>query len=262
MSLSASVTVTVSAPSGGPTPWRKNDFSQYANIAALLADRYNAASKPGGWWSPATEDSASNRMTLETSGGPPGGSTQFVRYNWPDRTTALCTDSTIRINVQLPQSKADIWLSAWCRFSSNFTTVAPGCTSNPSYKFIFGRVTYAGPGNHRYGLLVGTSANRLISLEYPSLLSAVNATAVPATSYFDGNWHRWRMHCKASTTVGRFAVYFDDTRVKDLNNVNSTTFPVYGFSLGNNTNQRPIITGQYNDWGLLEIYDTDPGWGF
>jgi hypothetical protein len=183
-----------------------------------------------------------------------------MRYNFPNRTLDpnLCHDYTIGRNIQFPTSVPDAWIEVWAKFSSNFTTVVPGnlCTSTSSagYKFLFARVW----GTGRFNLIVGVFGHS-ITWGYPDNLGAYNGVPSGST-YFDGQWHRWRLHTKVGL-AGIATAYLDNTKIAQFVNVSINRTGIYGVALSRNMNQGPtqVISLKY---GAVRVWRSDPGWGF
>lgn len=257
--------VTVqSGSTGGPTPsaWFDEDFGSYTSRQHLL-------SNPFGWYV-ATEDVNTSQIDLDLVDGcgtlcglPPSAPKRSMRYDFPDRTGSpnLCHDYTIGRNVVFPSPVQEVWIEAWTKFSANFKTVVPSCagTSSAGYKFIFGRVS---PSQDRFHVIAGVFGTQL-NFHYPDLTSDFAGGPHPST-YFDGQWHRWRMHLKVSAgggAVGIAILYFDDKHVATFRNVNIPRNSIVGLALGRNMNQGPT-QAQSLWWGRVRAWRTDPGWGW
>jgi hypothetical protein len=227
----ATVTVTNAPPpppppSGG-TPSVLEDFSTYTSTANLLAD-------PRGLYR-LGEDVDTPDIKLDPTVGF-GGSTQSMRYDFPDRTNDpnRCSDQTrtrwLRVVPQSDASVTHLWAEIYYKFSNGFSIYAPGswsCTSGPAYKLLFGAVSAmdATHQNSRFQIVAGQGDFDLgwpdledaVSLRstnpgypgttYPGTLAsgAQAIVAVPgilqpnATGLFDGNWHQIRIEWKVSS---------------------------------------------------------------
>jgi hypothetical protein len=288
---SASVAVTVVA---GLTPWHSNDYSLYTTLGtvtnnaltgpgwgvggvfALGDDRYTR--RPGGFFGHQNDDQNPSKFQLMTgqSDGPPGGSTQYLRYNWP---AVTCTNYTIRTNVQLPNVIQEYWAEDWVRFSANYSVgVFGACPGSNGYKFLLGRVNgpiFNGPiGTNRFDFLiaVGQTADPNVGggIEtgspggpIPPCISEFPSGRVKPSQYFDGNWHRWRRRYKLSATypatTGAIVIYMDNLLVHNLQNIGAYALNQYGYNLGANNNYGTPVAATC-DWGLHKIWLSNPGW--
>jgi len=256
MSISSTAIVNVVPAAAGPQPWIENLFD-YADKTALLADRFNASSNPDGAWSAATEDLNTARMSLIAE-GPTGGSGKSLRYTYPDNSAAPCHSGfSIAIHPQFPQNVAECWVEIYCRFSANFSTnVGALCPAAADLKFVFGRVN----GGDRFEMKVGTQNGLSTASKWPNDPAGVKLVSNPSTvDYFDGEWHRWRMHMKVGA-AGIFKCWFDNTLWRNsINQPITTATYIYGLALGRNMNEGPL-QAQTLDWGIYRVYNTDPGW--
>lgn len=253
------VTVT-GGGGGGVQPWLENDFD-YADITALLADIYNASTRPTGAWSTGSGETVGSGQMSLIAEGPPGGSGKSLRYTYLSSAGPKCSDTTIGINVQFPQNKSEVWVEVYARHSANFsvgTNATCGGTPTAGHKFIFGRVN----GGDRFEIKLGNNGLYLAS-KWPNDPGGVVQynSSIPTTAYFNNTWHRYRMHMKVGA-AGIFKCWFNDTLWRNSTNQPITTATyVYGVSLGRNLNLTPLVSPNMTiDWGLYRVYDTDPGW--
>lgn len=251
------VEVTVGAGSG-VEPFVEEDFSTYTSTADLIAN-------PRGIYA-TVEDFRPGQIVLDEGVGF-GTSTKSMRYDYPDRTaeggsgaTGRCTDYTISRMLRTT-GKKHVWVEVYARFSPNFTVRAPSewnCTSAAELKFIFGAVT---GGTSRFNLEF--QANRWI-FGYPGNETAVVRDGAPTpSSFWDGQWHRFRFEFKVSSATdvadGAARAWVDDLQIADISGVVINRTGLYGIPLARNINQGP---GQPQSlwWGRIRIYDSNPGW--
>ncbi len=240
--------------------WLTEDFSSYASSSELIANGRGVFNT--------VEDMNVGRISLDLSQGH-GSSTRSMRYDFPDRsadTSNRCRDFTISRAVRLPEAVQEVWVEAWVMFSSNWTTKAPadwGCTSGNGYKFIFGSVTGASYG--RFGLYAGVGGDGKTTGQWqagePPNEGTIRAS-MSSFPFFDGKWHRYRMHMRVNTNganTGALALWLDDTRVANIQNLDVQASSIYQLPLGRNLNQGPA-SPQSIWWGSISVYRTNPNW--
>ncbi|MEP6475029.1 MAG: hypothetical protein ABJC74_14990, partial [Gemmatimonadota bacterium] len=211
-SIKASVSGTVTSV-GTITPWVNEDFSAYTSSAQMLADPQGLYSKEDGYNTDA-------RITLDQTQGV-NGSTKSMKYTFGP-TTKPCAETTIGRNFKFPSTVREAWVEIWAKFSQNWTTSArAGCSSNPDYKFVFGRVT--GQDGARFDILIGNTGNA-ISVSWPGHEESGHFPMAPKYQVFDGAWHRYRFHYKLATSGqqdGGTELWIDGNLA--FSNLNSTT---------------------------------------
>jgi hypothetical protein len=236
---------------GSATPWIVEDFSpaRYNSTTDLIADVAGLYTD--------TEDVNPSMISLDKTDG--YGSQQSMKYTFPDRSASgsVCNDFTVGRNIGFPSNVDEVWVEVWAKFSANFETRVPACDgqSAPDYKFMFGRVL----NNGRFEIKAGTFGNSLAT-NYPG--GTTKNKAYPTSNYFDGQWHRWRMHIKVSsaqTGIARF--YLDNTAIGQVSGINIPGGAIYGLALGRNLNQGPLQVQSVN-WGQVKVWRVDPGWGW
>lgn len=231
-------------------PWLVEDFARYAGTPDLLAD-------PGGLYSRG-EDVGARHITLDPTDGV-SGLGQSMRYTFPDRSQArnLCRDFTIGRNIRLPEEVQELWVEVWAKFSHGFSTKVPQCAgrSNAGYKFVHLRVR---PSRSRFNLNVGNFMTQT-TWGYPDREQAFQGSPKPS-EYFDGKWHRWRLHVRVGRN-GLATAYFDDRLIHAFVGVPIDRSSIYGIALGRNINQGPVRPQSVN-WGLIKVWRQDPGWGW
>lgn len=228
----------------GPSAWLLEDFSTYTSTANYISD-------PRGIYSTG-EDVLTSQIFLDTSVFAPGLS-QSVRYDFPAR-NGVCTDYTIGRNINFPADVSEVWVEVIAKFQNTWTTVMSGCSSsNPDYKFLFGRVRTSG----RFNIMMGTSVNLLFTVGYPA--GEDNFEGGNAGQYFDGNFHTHRWHMKVGVS-GACKYWVDGVVVKDYGVVDMASNQVYGLAMGRNINQGPP-SAQSMWYGKITLYNSDPGWG-
>lgn len=240
--ITQTASVVVQASSGA---WLTEDFSTYTSTADILSD-------PRGIYS-VGEDVNTAQMALDPSVGyTAGGLTKSLRFDYPAR-NGVCTDYTIGRNINLPTNVDEVWVEVVAKFQNGFTTIMTGCSSsNPDFKFLFGRVQTSG----RFNIMIGTSSNLQYTVGYPG--GEDNFEGGSASGNFDGNWHIHRWHMKVGAS-GACKYWVDGVVVKDYGTVAMATNQIYGLAIGRNINQGPP-SAQSLWWGRILFYNTDPGW--
>lgn len=244
---------TINVGASGGSAWFTEDFSGYANLAAL-----QSAS-----WLNATDTiwSAVSGATLDTTEGY-GTSTKCLLYRWvagdPD-----VSGHTVRMN--LPTSITDYWTEIWAKFSTDFVTEGSGA-NNPDYKFVFWALQ---PNDERNEIKVGNGGNEAhLDTRYAQGPDTLYINA--ANGINSGQWHRYRVHNKVQSGNNCiFSVEFwDGTNAPQL--LQQTNFSLDNLNLvsmnyivlGANRNKPPLTSGMTLRWGKVTLYNTDPGWGF
>ena len=120
----------------------------------------------------------------------------------------------------------------------------------------------------RFQVILGGygGSNGHINFGYPDHEDAndTDFTTPPASAYFDGQWHRWRMHYKVSaggTNNGIAILYLDNTPVHAFTNVTIARDYIWSIALGRNLNQGPVQI-QTLKWGSVRVWNVSPGWGW
>lgn len=259
---------TAPAGGGGASPTFVEDFSEYANQAALTNNSAGKYTSLLDGSSDTNETFNAALITLDTTQGLNIGGynlSQCMKYPFPSTTQA---DYQIACNLKLDQDYTEVWCEIYAMFSANFTTVGPA-SGNADYKFNAGRTRVSG----RYMTFCGTFGTGW-QFGYPGNDQGANSDVggvygnsdYPFTSsvvVWDGAWHRYRYHLKNSASGG--AVFYID-------NFKMPGFPIgtvdtsgggaiWSWSVGHNMNQ-----GCFNPmnlwWGRFATYAADPGWGF
>ncbi len=272
--ITSSVSAVVQAVQTGVTPWRSQNFGQYSTYLQCLQDGGN-----GKYWTvagnsttvdpPGGETVGVSRMSLGTDGGAPGGSSNYLRVHWAPIATPVCSDTTVGVNALLPTTATSLWADIWSRFSANFDTLtSPTCQAlglgspsvTPGWKYLFGRIN---GGSDRFEIKVGDFSNQIVTAFYPvnpSGRTSISTAVLPHTAYMDGQWHRWRMAMKVGA-AGYLKCWFDNTKFYDSGTVTVTATNIWSIALGRNMNIYPVVAQEMtHDWGLIDYYNTDPGW--
>lgn len=256
--LSSNVTVSVASPppSGGATPAVVEDFSSFANTAALLAN------SDGKWVS--SEASGTQNITLDTSVGY-GTSTQSMRYDWPNN-GPNCGDYTIHPGVlAIPRGHTQVWIEYVVRFSTNFSVDAGATGCAAEYKLGASGDLYGGTqrwniAEMQAGTFVTGSPNGA------DLTGGQNIAQVMPSSLWDGQPHVIRAELKlndAGQSNGMIKFWVDGQLVRDVENEvtnNGTHVDINYFAPGLNINQGPNVTGMHIWWHKITVYTGDPGW--
>ncbi|MEZ4413125.1 MAG: hypothetical protein R2910_09095, partial [Gemmatimonadales bacterium] len=107
------------------TPWLTEDFSSYANTAAL---------RSASWVDDIdTRWSATSGMSLDTTQGY-GTSTRSMKASFAIGDSGQPGQT---INMRLPSSTTDYWTEIWAKFSTSFSSNGTCNGNNPDYKFVF-----------------------------------------------------------------------------------------------------------------------------
>jgi len=248
------------------TPWIADDFSTYTSTTNLLANPLAIYSS--------LEDVCGNGCLTHDSGtiwldqtvglNVAGYHlTQSMRYDQP-AAPACGQGLSVGRNVVLPATTQDLWLELWVRFSEGWSTADPRATTcDPGYKYIFGRITGA---SDRWALGIETQNNTFLS-SYPGepdvntyiTFTGPVAPGVPYAGFSpqDGNWHRYRFYWSYSTAT--LKVWLDDRLALTQTGIAPTGTGLFGVALGRTMNSGPL-SAQSIWWGLVQAFNTDPGW--
>lgn len=234
-----------SGSSAGADPFLVEDFSTYTDFDHFLTD-------PNDWY---LGRKRTEQMALDTVNLSPEG-TQTLRYDFPQ--VDGCTDYAIINELDLP-SIGELWLEAWVRFSANYTTVKEECSAGRyAYKFLLGRTDVS-----RFQLVLGVNGDEFVmSGPGGSTYELYHASTDPAPSeYFDGQWHRYRMHWRMNGDgTGTLQQWFDDRLVWEATaeiDPEATTFS--DLMLGSNRNSgAPEAMSVW--WGSIRLWQQNPGW--
>jgi hypothetical protein len=123
-----------------------------------------------------------------------------MRYDFIPRPTH-CGDQSLASRVSLPSGTREVWISFRIRFSANWTTVNPNCSSPaPDYKTVLTWLsdTKSTAGHDRFDLKIGQGGGN-IHASVPGWPGSDNVpvSAVQqggARAMFDGQWHTVEMH--------------------------------------------------------------------
>jgi hypothetical protein len=188
-----------------------------------------------------------------------------MRYRWQRGATQLCTDFSIGPYLDMRGNMNQAWLEIVCRFSADWDTLAPGCTSSSNgYKFIFGRIRPPQPPSNlaqRFDTSIAVQLQRNISYAMPGQ-PYVTQGNLNSLAYRDGNWHTWRFHCiQQPYPSGRFRVWFDGI-LKHDRAATTDGGKLWSWDLGANMNQQDANTTFELDWGIVRHWSdgNDPGW--
>lgn len=225
-------------------PALEEDFSTYADMAALLTD-------PRGIYTE-VEDFRTDRMTLDTAVGL-APSTQALRYNYP---AGSATDYTISRCIDMPAGVTnEVWVEAVVRWSEDFTIAGNGQPAGSALKLL--HVNQSGSAG-RWGLNIEGSTLRAEGPNDAYGALYINPSpAASVTTLFDGADHVLRYHVRlGALAFHEFwadGVYYGSaeaaTGSSSLNNV----------SLCRNLNKLSAVDMELW-WLRIRIYDTDPGW--
>lgn len=257
-----------SPPASGPEPWVLEDFSTYSSTEHLRSDpRRIYGTRLWG-------DKNPNLITLDTSTGY-GGSDRSMKYTFPSRSgsSSRCSDFTVGRDLLLPsyvpnqstRGPRELWIEVVAKFSPNFRTRAPAewnCNSAPDYKWLFGLINAGG----RFELKIGQQGDR-ITVGGPGGINEDVISGYRASEFWDGQWHRYRLHFKFSSSStaadGAIEVWIDDKKVFSRTNLVSGAQyagdAFFGVALGRNLNQGPA-EDMALWWGRVAVWRENPGW--
>jgi len=228
----------------GVTPFLIEDFSSYSSTPNMISD-------PRGIYN-VYEDVKNYRMVLDTSVGY-GASSQSLRYDYPANGD-VAWDYTISRQLALP-SLSEIWIEVHVIFESTWSLDVPTAPGGAAFKFLFVNIN-GSPG--RWSLEFEYGDNGRLSAFGPADAGGAFTLNGSNTSsdLFDGQWHTIRYHIRlASTDSHEF--WIDGNYQGSKTGDTSSTFRAV--SLARNLNKGPL-NPQSLWWGLVEIYDQDPGW--
>jgi hypothetical protein len=171
-------------------------------------------------------------------------------------------------NINLPTPVREVWVEAWIKFPTNFTTVAPsawGCISNPDYKLMFVRFVASSRANLQPGTY-GSSWTWGVGSDQQG--NAGVPTGTIAGTPWDGAWHQYRVHVMHDRAggAGHYTAgdwWTNGVLKKSFPGVNDSSAMygnMYGLAIGRNMNQGPDHAMSYW-WGRIAVYRDDPGWG-
>jgi len=154
-----------------------------------------------GDFSSATSDADLQSMvtvaTVNNVHAEPGVGMRYDFQPFPTR----CGDQSLTSTVSLPKGTKQVWMDFRIRFSSNWTTVNPNCSSPaPDYKTV---LTWLGDrkavtGHQRFDLKLGQGGGNIHASGpgWPSrdVVPVAVVQQPGARSLFDGQWHRVEMH--------------------------------------------------------------------
>jgi len=206
------------------------------------------------------EDGHIDQISLdETVGVTVLGLTKSMRY---DYIAPGCVSQTVRRAMSLPSDVRDVWIELYLRWSLNFTTQnVNGCATPPNHKLLFGYVVPDLSG--RWSLMWGQQGHLGVEGEWPR---AGWAEVAPSGAvYWDGNWHRVRLHWKfsstASATDGVYQLWIDEPIVYDNRSLTTTEGnAIHWLVLGANLDQGIPAGTMSLWWGRIRVWNEDPGW--
>ncbi|MDX1747526.1 MAG: Ig-like domain-containing protein, partial [Halobacteriales archaeon] len=194
----ASVTVVSSDSDASAKPTVVFDPDKYTSTEELKDDPLGVFSR--------TE--IGGNYSLDTEIGYPGGS-QSMKYEWVDQN---CASVGIGRNIPLPdrgtqasmdEAIQEIWIEVWLKWSPNFQAdVDPDCASDlPAHKLLFvsnRKTDDATPSSNGRWALTWQGGGGSITIEAPrDRTGSYDAlTGIDGTAYWDGNWHKVRLHLR------------------------------------------------------------------
>jgi len=243
------------------------NFDSYADRNELLKD---VAGAGGRTWS-RNEDRSPGRIALDEIVGVPAlGRSKSMRYDWPSRIGCPAgKDFTVGRSLLFrdhghPDVK-EVWVEVYLRFSRTFTTRGP-CSGNPDYKtLLIGMLDARHRSTRgRAELKFGAGPSQFLQAGMPDGNQKWRLGA--ASAYWDGEWHRWRLHVKLPSIPSggdaAFQVWADESLV--LSKSGLSTRPrnwsfIRGIVMGANLNRGPAHAMSLW-WGSVRAWDRNPGW--
>lgn len=260
----ASVDVIEATDPSGAEPAVVFDPDKYSSTEELKDDPYGVFSK----------DEIGGNYNLDTTVGYPGGS-QSMRYDYVDQGAG----NVIGIGRRIPLENrtGELWVEFDVRWSSNYMCcIDMSKTETYAHKFLFGEVktnntkpwlTSDGQGAYRWSLHwpgggASNPPNGQLKVETPTLTSGDQIhrnIGVSGADYFDGQWHRVRVHWRHSP--GAYEIWIDGEKVLDLD----------GFEVHPEIRLSAVLLGRNKDdgnpsgteslwWGKMTVWTQDPGW--
>jgi hypothetical protein len=287
--LASGATLTVTPPpGGGATPWFVEDFSRYTSTSDLTT---LGAGRPFTYFF--AEDGGC--YTLDNSGVNVDGLnlTKSLRVNFPgsatwtddsrvvNGTADRCDNYTMR-PVLRPNGAAfgtqrHLWFEFYIRFSSNWTTLPPtswGCSGANDHKTW---IMEPQGGGGRWEIKVGFGAGGLGpavtvgdpvfgQTQFPNVKSWLkNDPEAVAPTYWNNQWQRVRVEVFLGSTPGAtdgvFRVWMNNTQIHNRTGMtyNAASTGFQSMQMGANRNHGQGEAMHFS-WGLIRIYNTNPGW--
>jgi hypothetical protein len=258
------------------------DPSEFASTAAFLAASDVIIPADTQMDGPGT---AGGIATIAINSSPPAGAprSKSLDYTYNHGNNG-CTTITIGVSsIRLPPMQ-EMWVQYYIRWSPNFRTTEASCYPN-DHKLIFydtvsdesGRFAdYVGAGtgpNHELGtersrdpdLGPGFQGGRAMNLN-------TSPVVYPYPNLWDGNWHIVRRHIRMSTTTtsddGLMETWVDGRKLDFESGFNTCASAadgngidrLNGISFCHNKDDGPANVTMVLSWGLVQLWDQNPGW--
>lgn len=260
MAISASIPVTVSAPSS-VTPDLFEDFSTYTSTANFIADPRNIYR--------AGEDKNTQQMFLAVGEGLNGG--KAIEYRYP--AARITVDYTISRSIDAETlwgtNVTNVWWEQVVRFSDNFDMYDP--TNPPSTGLKFMHAGVRNPQSSRFGGVIQQHdyQSRYL-LGYPDNEQFI--TGIPgfdcSTMFGSGQWHTFRFRYKVNvpyaTPNGICSVILPNGTTSNNQNLNIPRSNIFKLATTQNMNEKPATATYMSMFiGSITVYhgSNDPGWG-
>jgi len=250
------VLLLVGFVSGQPQPLFVENFSTYTSTADMISDPRDIYF---------IEDANPSAISLDTTAGY-GTLSQSMRYIFPANEGG--TDYTISRHMEwlMPGGAfpyTELWFKVVLKFDSLFTIEDPSVISEAPALKILHLMTPDDTGQ-RWGLNMEGGDSSTLNAEGPYLDGNYDNFYISGSNVnsdlFDNNWHTLKYHIKYGVGDTDFHEFWIDD-IYQGNATSGTDQAAFGFmTLGANINQGPVLSQSYW-WGLVEIYDEDPGWG-
>lgn len=251
----AALSIVVTA-AGSPEPVWEFDPSDYANTAALLGASGVENSSNG-----------TNEVALvSAAGSPPLGATKLVRCIFKG---GVGNETQAGITLTIPSAASlnmrEFWGELEVRWQNGWVTNGP-YSGNADHKTFF-LFTNNESGSERWEHHVGHFGNG-----FGQFIAGTGNTVGDATKLWDGSWHRLQWHARMGTDPGGGGTAIWTVRYPDypggaltrewVGGMNATFATRYFWKLALSRNLNKGSTNdQYIEFGIVRVYDADPGWG-
>jgi len=234
----------------GNGPWVEEDFSAYTSTQDWREN--GCLNRPHG------SDLACQspgRQFLDKSVGY-GSLTQSVRFDFVDQGG---NSIMVGFPIELPSPTPEIWIEAYVRFSTNFTVCNPKFPPC-DYKFILAEHTdFRGDWRLKLGGS-GVASDPNFHVNANSLEFDLGIKSEP---YFDGEWHRFRLHFRQASSAGAadglIETWLDDLKAPSATERNDSKIFMY-LDMGRNKDKGRDSGTESVWWGRVRVWNANPGW--
>jgi hypothetical protein len=268
------------------TPWRNEDFTTYGGSTS------NWKSDPHAWRVGEGDGKWTHQQNIFIDTQVLYNGHPTLRYDWPGPPAGkpwggCSTDPAIVSSYTAPSAR-EVWIEAVHKFRGDFNTKGPGCGPT-AYKFLLmwrpigdrydirngvtGKWWSAAPQKPAYAKVCDNSGCYCTGYDsncrWGFGLNQSKYTANVPGTWWDGQWHVYRVHIKisssATTADGVYEVWLDGRQVvgrygmKNAKADGSWSGRLSEIYLGSNSNSGTYVPTK-NWWGHLKIYTSNPGW--